>query len=184
MYRLSNQYRIQINVNRGSSSCRVSLSSSLALHPFGSSQTDSSLPPTARSALRDGKLKLHKAKQNANGTFSIGKTWNLEDLRQVEVSKVCRLYSSLLRSASLRFLKDDKDALSGRQRMYQGRLHVSCVFSDLSFFSSRLIRNEISRSPWSLHWSSTGNRTDTKQTFLLPNKPLSSSRSSDVGGDS
>ncbi|GAA5947406.1 hypothetical protein JCM3765_001664 [Sporobolomyces pararoseus] len=47
------------------------------------------------STLRDGKLKLHKAKQNANGTFSIGKTWHLEDLRQVEVSK----------------------------RMYQGRLH-------------------------------------------------------------
>ncbi|GAA5834785.1 hypothetical protein JCM3766R1_003238 [Sporobolomyces carnicolor] len=39
------------------------------------------------STLRDGKLKLHKAKQNANGTFSIGKTWSLEDLRQVEVSK-------------------------------------------------------------------------------------------------
>ncbi|GAA5904040.1 uncharacterized protein JCM6883_002064 [Sporobolomyces salmoneus] len=47
------------------------------------------------STLRDGRLRLHKAKQNANGTFSIGKTWNLEDLRQVEVSK----------------------------RMYQGRLH-------------------------------------------------------------
>ncbi|GAA6011560.1 hypothetical protein JCM11491_004688 [Sporobolomyces phaffii] len=34
------------------------------------------------STLRDGNLRLHKAKQNANGTFSIGKTWNLEDLRQ------------------------------------------------------------------------------------------------------
>ncbi|GAA6059402.1 hypothetical protein JCM10212_003634 [Sporobolomyces blumeae] len=39
------------------------------------------------SALRNGDLKLHKAKQNANGTFSIGKTWALEDLRQIEVSK-------------------------------------------------------------------------------------------------
>ncbi|GAA5888974.1 hypothetical protein JCM5296_002762 [Sporobolomyces johnsonii] len=39
------------------------------------------------SALRDGRLKLHKAKQNANGTFSIGKTWALDDLRQVEVAK-------------------------------------------------------------------------------------------------
>ncbi|GAA5919946.1 hypothetical protein JCM1841_000062 [Sporobolomyces salmonicolor] len=38
-------------------------------------------------ALRDGRLKLHKAKQNANGTFSIGKTWALDDLRQVEVAK-------------------------------------------------------------------------------------------------
>ncbi|GAA5845649.1 hypothetical protein JCM5353_001250 [Sporobolomyces roseus] len=47
------------------------------------------------SAMRSGQLKLHKAKQNANGTFSIGKTWALDDLRQIEVSK----------------------------RMYQGRLH-------------------------------------------------------------
>lgn len=39
-------------------------------------------------AARDGRLKLHKAKQNANGSFSIGKTWGLEELRVVEVSKV------------------------------------------------------------------------------------------------
>ncbi|SCV68918.1 BQ2448_1938 [Microbotryum intermedium] len=36
---------------------------------------------------RDGRLKLHKAKQNSNGTFSIGKTWPLEHLSQVEVAK-------------------------------------------------------------------------------------------------
>ncbi|KDE03286.1 hypothetical protein MVLG_06216 [Microbotryum lychnidis-dioicae p1A1 Lamole] len=39
------------------------------------------------SAARDGRLKLHKAKQNSNGTFSIGKTWPLEQLTQVEVAK-------------------------------------------------------------------------------------------------
>jgi hypothetical protein len=39
-------------------------------------------------AAKDGKLKLHKAKQNTNGSFSIGKTWALEELRTVEVSKV------------------------------------------------------------------------------------------------
>ncbi|GAA5829678.1 hypothetical protein JCM11251_000247 [Rhodosporidiobolus azoricus] len=39
------------------------------------------------SALRDGRLRLHKAKQNANGSFSIGKTWGLEDLQRVEVGK-------------------------------------------------------------------------------------------------
>ncbi|KAJ8295628.1 Exocyst complex component 1 [Rhodotorula toruloides] len=39
------------------------------------------------SALRDGRYKLHKAKQNANGSFSIGKTWALEDLQRVEVGK-------------------------------------------------------------------------------------------------
>lgn len=42
------------------------------------------LPP----ASRDGRLKLHKAKQNSNGTFSIGKTWPLEQLSQIEVAKV------------------------------------------------------------------------------------------------
>ncbi|GAA6036999.1 hypothetical protein JCM8097_005501 [Rhodosporidiobolus ruineniae] len=39
------------------------------------------------SALRDGRLRLHKAKQNANGSFSIGKTWALEDLQRIEVGK-------------------------------------------------------------------------------------------------
>ncbi|KAM0792567.1 hypothetical protein ACM66B_005230 [Microbotryomycetes sp. NB124-2] len=38
-------------------------------------------------AARDGRLKLHKAKQNSNGTFSIGKTWPLEEMRSVEVIK-------------------------------------------------------------------------------------------------
>ncbi|GAA5999358.1 uncharacterized protein JCM10292_001230 [Rhodotorula paludigena] len=38
-------------------------------------------------AQRDGRCKLHKAKQNANGSFSIGKTWPLEDLQRVEVGK-------------------------------------------------------------------------------------------------
>lgn len=37
--------------------------------------------------MRDSSLKLHKAKQNANGTFSIGKTWPLQDLRTVAVIK-------------------------------------------------------------------------------------------------
>ncbi|KAL8293183.1 hypothetical protein RQP46_000877 [Phenoliferia psychrophenolica] len=39
------------------------------------------------SAVRDGRLKLHKAKENTNGTFSIGKTWGLEELRQIEVAR-------------------------------------------------------------------------------------------------
>ncbi|TNY17143.1 exocyst complex component Sec3-domain-containing protein [Rhodotorula diobovata] len=38
-------------------------------------------------AQRDGRCKIHKAKQNANGTFSIGKTWALDDLQRVEVGK-------------------------------------------------------------------------------------------------
>ncbi|KAK4058603.1 hypothetical protein OIO90_000047 [Microbotryomycetes sp. JL221] len=39
-------------------------------------------------AARDGRLKLHKAKQNSNGTFSIGKTWAVEDLRSIDVIKI------------------------------------------------------------------------------------------------
>ncbi|ORY12862.1 exocyst complex component Sec3-domain-containing protein [Clohesyomyces aquaticus] len=31
-----------------------------------------------------GRVRLHKARENANGTFSIGKTWNMEDLSGVE----------------------------------------------------------------------------------------------------
>ncbi|KAF2468634.1 uncharacterized protein BDR25DRAFT_265418 [Lindgomyces ingoldianus] len=31
-----------------------------------------------------GRVRLHKARENANGTFSIGKTWNMEDLSGIE----------------------------------------------------------------------------------------------------
>ncbi|CAG8761659.1 45201_t:CDS:10, partial [Gigaspora margarita] len=34
---------------------------------------------------RDGKVYLHKSKRNSNNTFSIGKTWSLEDIKCVEV---------------------------------------------------------------------------------------------------
>ncbi|KAG6322748.1 hypothetical protein E4U44_003363 [Claviceps purpurea] len=33
---------------------------------------------------KSGRVRLHKSKQNMNGTFSIGKTWNLDDLSQIE----------------------------------------------------------------------------------------------------
>ncbi|GKT86348.1 exocyst complex component Sec3 [Colletotrichum tofieldiae] len=32
----------------------------------------------------DGSLRMHKTKENANGSFSIGKTWNLDDLTAIE----------------------------------------------------------------------------------------------------
>ncbi|KAF2842034.1 hypothetical protein M501DRAFT_1008096 [Patellaria atrata CBS 101060] len=32
-----------------------------------------------------GRVRVHKARENQNGTFSIGKTWNLEDLSALEV---------------------------------------------------------------------------------------------------
>jgi hypothetical protein len=31
-----------------------------------------------------GRVKLHKARENANGTFSIGKSWPMEELSSVE----------------------------------------------------------------------------------------------------
>ncbi|RDA92421.1 hypothetical protein CP533_4706 [Ophiocordyceps camponoti-saundersi (nom. inval.)] len=53
-------------------------------------------PPEARTAesekpriiivavRRSGRVRMHKSKENASGTFSIGKTWNLDDLSQIE----------------------------------------------------------------------------------------------------
>ncbi|KAM0504063.1 hypothetical protein D7B24_003531 [Verticillium nonalfalfae] len=33
---------------------------------------------------KSGRVRMHKSKENTNGTFSIGKTWNLDDLTTVE----------------------------------------------------------------------------------------------------
>ncbi|KAF5662073.1 component of exocyst complex [Fusarium heterosporum] len=33
---------------------------------------------------KSGRVRLHKSKENSNGTFSIGKTWNLDDLTRIE----------------------------------------------------------------------------------------------------
>jgi Exocyst complex component SEC3 N-terminal PIP2 binding PH len=39
---------------------------------------------------------IHKSKLNANGSFSVGKTWNLTDLRGVEVANVCDKASAVV----------------------------------------------------------------------------------------
>ena len=39
--------------------------------------------------LTDGRCKLHKSKRNANGTFSIGKTWDVQELKGLEVHVCC-----------------------------------------------------------------------------------------------
>jgi len=41
-----------------------------------------------------GKVVIHKAKRNNNLSFSKGKTWQLEDVRAVEVMGVCPLLLS------------------------------------------------------------------------------------------
>lgn len=33
---------------------------------------------------KSGRVRMHKSKENANGSFSIGKTWNLDDLTRIE----------------------------------------------------------------------------------------------------
>ncbi|KPM34752.1 hypothetical protein AK830_g11832 [Neonectria ditissima] len=33
---------------------------------------------------KSGRVRMHKSKENTNGTFSIGKTWNLDDLSHIE----------------------------------------------------------------------------------------------------
>ncbi|KAI9151945.1 Exocyst complex component 1 [Paramyrothecium foliicola] len=33
---------------------------------------------------KSGRVRMHKSKENINGTFSIGKTWNLDDLSRIE----------------------------------------------------------------------------------------------------
>ncbi|KAL7269834.1 hypothetical protein RUND412_007483 [Rhizina undulata] len=33
---------------------------------------------------KSGRVRVHKARENSNGSFSIGKTWNLDDLQQIE----------------------------------------------------------------------------------------------------
>lgn len=38
----------------------------------------------AVSVRKSGRVRMHKTKENANGTFSIGKTWNLDDLSAIE----------------------------------------------------------------------------------------------------
>jgi len=59
--------------------------------PIGSNQPDEG-GKKARylmvSVSKYGKVFMHKAKRNNNGSFSKGKTWGLEDLRQVEVVTV------------------------------------------------------------------------------------------------
>ena len=37
---------------------------------------------------RDGLVKIHKSKRNSNGTFSIGKFWDLRELMAIEVVQV------------------------------------------------------------------------------------------------
>lgn len=95
---------------------------SLSRSPFLSALGTHPRPPPlseSRTAQRDGSCKLHKAKQNPNGSFSIGKTWALEDLQRVHVGKV-----SCAPTSRLAFHIDSAWP-HPKQRMIAGRPHVS-----------------------------------------------------------
>lgn len=72
------------------------------------SQAGVTVPSTSRKARylilavqRDsGKVTINKAKRNANGSFSIGKDWDLNTLRAVEVSQPTQFTVTLTRSYS------------------------------------------------------------------------------------
>lgn len=64
--------------------------------PIGSGQPDEGQKKARYLLLavnRGGKVLLHKAKRNNNGSFSKGKTWGLEDLKQIEVISVCAVFA-------------------------------------------------------------------------------------------
>ncbi|GAB7350382.1 hypothetical protein MBLNU459_g1005t1 [Dothideomycetes sp. NU459] len=60
-----------------------------AAHPSNppppTSPPDNKKPRVVIIAVRStGRVRMHKARENSNGSFSIGKTWNLEDLSAIE----------------------------------------------------------------------------------------------------
>ncbi|TKA79960.1 hypothetical protein B0A49_02178 [Cryomyces minteri] len=63
--------------------------------PPPSSTPDNKKPRLIVIAVRStGRVRMHKARENSNGSFSIGKTWNLEDLSAIES------FSSVLQPSS------------------------------------------------------------------------------------
>jgi hypothetical protein len=70
-------------------------------------------------ATKHGKPLLHKAKQNSNGTFSKGKTWQLEDMRQVEQLGVSRVGPFTPRTTSRRPLGQPRPARTDTRSQYR-----------------------------------------------------------------
>lgn len=59
-------------------------------HPTSPPPTQTRTPQTEKPRViivavrKSGRVRVHKTKENVNGTFSIGKTWNLDDLSAIE----------------------------------------------------------------------------------------------------
>jgi hypothetical protein len=54
------------------------------------------------SVASDGSGFIHKSKLNTNGSFSVGKTWKVSELRGIEVVNVCTAISSIPHTADCR----------------------------------------------------------------------------------
>jgi len=89
----------QVSTAHGALSCKLTLTSDsdvesyithLRIYEFGNSPSSPPPPSEALTARKEryiivavrtsGKLRIHKARENQNGSFSIGKTWLLDDL--------------------------------------------------------------------------------------------------------
>ena len=138
--------------------------------------------PHSPAAQQDGSCKIHKAKQNPNGSFSIGKTWELHDLQRVQVGKVKQ-------PASLSFpvhdtLRGTDKSSPCHQRLIAGRPHVSHLkTSRARLQNAHAVPPPPLRSQSSSRWSSTTRRTATIPNSPPHNRPSSSSPSSDAGGN-
>ena len=84
--------------------------------------------PRSPAAQRDGSCKIHKAKQNPNGSFSIGKTWCLHDLQRVQVGKVKTRVSLPVHDT----LRGTDKSSPCNQRLIAGRPHVSHLKTSLA----------------------------------------------------
>ncbi|KAL7754371.1 hypothetical protein RI367_000352 [Sorochytrium milnesiophthora] len=68
---------------------------------------------------KSGKTRLHKAKQLSNGSFSIGKTWLLDDVRAIEIVDLCRKRPPRLINFDERLLKDSKVTIESEGAVQQ-----------------------------------------------------------------
>jgi len=81
--------RMQVQIKQLAST-RLAVRAAIFSSPVCSALYSSDYQPDHHTTVtRAGPARIHKSKANPNGTFSIGKTWNIEDLRGLEVLSVC-----------------------------------------------------------------------------------------------
>lgn len=90
---------------------------------------------------------MHKAKLNSNGTFSVGKTWNLAELRAVEAFSASIFNDTLRRPANIPALRQPQLFSVTLARTY--RWQTDDPRSQVEFITSlvRLFRTVTSGAP-------------------------------------